>query len=121
MAADYLYDCEIISWRDGDTLVADCDLGFRLTFRQAVRLYGCDAPELHGPTRKAGLAALAYAESLAPPGSAVLVQSYKPRPADRYGRWLARVTLPDGRDVSAELIRAGHAVPYDGGKRGTGP
>jgi micrococcal nuclease len=116
VASDYLYDCRIVAWTDGDTLVVDCGLGFRLTFRQAVRLYGSNAPELHGATREAGLAALNFAAALAPPGSAVAVESYK-NGREKFGRWLAKVTLPDGRDVSAAMIAAGHAVSYDGGKR----
>jgi micrococcal nuclease len=32
---------------DGDTVDLDLDLGFSITLRQRVRLYGIDAPEVH--------------------------------------------------------------------------
>ena len=40
---------------DGDTVDLDLDLGFSLTLRQWVRLYGVDAPELRSkaPAEKA--------------------------------------------------------------------
>jgi micrococcal nuclease len=107
----YVYACVVVAWTDGDTVVVDTDLGFRLTFRQQVRLYGVNAPELHGPTAAAGQAARAFAEGLAPPGTPALVQSFKSG-REKYGRWLAAVTLPDGRSVSDEMVKAGHAEVY---------
>jgi endonuclease YncB( thermonuclease family) len=39
---------------------------------------------------------------------------------EKYGRTLGRIVLRDGRDVGAELLKAGLAVPYEGGtKEGT--
>jgi len=38
-------------------------------------------------------------------------------PGDKYGRWLATVTLPDGTDYAQLAITTGHAVAWDG----TGP
>lgn len=112
---DYRYLCRVVEWRDGDTLVVDVDLGFRLTARLAVRLAGIDTPETLGKTKAAGLAAKAFAESLAPPGTLVLVRSHKPtRPEEKYGRWLAEVTLPEGEDLAGLLVAAGHARIYAG-------
>ena len=114
-AVDYRYACVVVEWRDGDTLVVDVDLGFRLTFRQAVRVCGIDTPERHGSTKEAGDRAKAFAESLAPVGTELLIQSRKPdRPAEKYGRWLATVTLPDGSDLAMRMLAAGHAVAYFG-------
>jgi endonuclease YncB( thermonuclease family) len=36
---------------------------------------------------------------------------------EKYGRTLGRVLLRDGRDVGAELVRAGLDRPCTGGKR----
>jgi endonuclease YncB( thermonuclease family) len=41
---------------------------------------------------------------------------------DRYGRYVAQCFLPDGRDIAAEMIRAGVATEYcwySGGFYGT--
>lgn len=120
-SAAYDYRCRIVEWRDGDTATIDVDLGFYLTFREVVRVYGINAPETHTrdkAEKERGLAAKLFACSLAPPGSDVLIRSMKPeRPTEKFGRWLAVVTLPDGRDLGSMMIAAGHANPYFGGKR----
>ena len=41
----YVYQLSNIRVIDGDTIDADIDLGFRITVRKRIRLYGIDAPE----------------------------------------------------------------------------
>lgn len=115
-SANYEYVCQIIRWRDGDTLDISADLGFRISIRQTVRLYGLNAPEVRSRDREEktrGLAALVFVCDLAPPGEMVRVRSHKDG-EEKFGRWLAEVILADGRVVNDELVKAGHAVPYDG-------
>lgn len=117
----YQYACEITRWLDADSVEVVIQLGFYLTRRDVVRLYGVNAPELHtrDPEEKArGLAAKAFVEQLAPPGTTVTIRSHKPtNPTEKFGRWLAEVALPDGRDVARELIRANYGQPYHGEAR----
>lgn len=81
---------------DGDTL----DLaGVRL------RLFGIDAPELdhpHGVVAKRTLMRLCRGQLI----SAELVDE------DGHGRAVARCLLPDGRDLSAEMVKAGLALDW---------
>ena len=41
----YVYKLSNIKVIDGDTIDADIDLGFHITVRKRIRLYGIDAPE----------------------------------------------------------------------------
>lgn len=94
---------------DGDTFDALIDMGFNDYRYQPVRLLGVDTPETNrAATREAGLAALAYVRSVMPVGARVLVHT-QPDP-DSFGRYLARVQLEDGSDLSDLIIAAGHGV-----------
>lgn len=113
----YDYSAKVIEWKDGDTVVIDIDLGFAITVRQTVRTQGINCPEIHSTDadeKKRGFAALARATQLAPPGSPVAVASLKPGGGDKYGRYLAKITLADGRDYDTVMIGEGLAKPWDG-------
>jgi endonuclease YncB( thermonuclease family) len=97
---------------DGDTVTLNADLGWHITFVVHVRVAHIDAPELHAP---GGVEARHFlVDELAPVGSFVTLTSHS---LDKYGRTLGTLTLADGRDVSVEMLAAGHAVPYEGGAR----
>ena len=81
---------------DGDTIAVE---GVK------VRLYGIDAPELAQP---GGEAARDHLRALVL-GQRVHVAFMD---KDSYGRTVGRVFLPDGSDVCAEMVRAGHAWVY---------
>lgn len=112
----YEYKATVVRWVDGDTVDLRVDLGFRMFAETRFRLYGIDTPERGQP----GYAdATKSAESLAPAGSPVRIETYKD--ADKYGRWLALV-YPIGDygsipDVSNQLINLGHGKPYFGGTK----
>ena len=82
-----------------------------------VRIRGIDAPELHGTCqneRAAALAAKAALAQLLNNGSFFLTEVS----ADKYyGRVVAQVRDGEGHDIGQRLLTAGHARPYDGGKR----
>ena len=91
--------------RDGDTLFLDND--------QKVRLLGIDAPELEHEGQPA--------DFLAHKGKRVLTDlaqgrrvrlEYDKLRYDRYGRTLAFLFLPDGTNLSRELVRQGMAHVY---------
>lgn len=106
----YVYKGTIRRVIDGDTLEVLLDLGFRHYHRATVRLYGIDAPELHGETREAGLAAAARLRELCPDGSLVYVDSKR---LDKYGRTVAAVLIggPTGFDAGRTLLAEGLARP----------
>lgn len=109
-------------WVDGDTdwmwVEKEIDNGFRVITKSRhlleFRMWGCDTPE-RGKANYA--AATARSEQLCPVGVPCQVQTYKPRPEDKYGRWLVRILLPDGRWLDEVLIAEGLAVPYFGGTK----
>jgi micrococcal nuclease len=79
---------------------------------QYVRLAGLNAPE-RGTDE--GQAAKAYVQERLLIRTASLAISEE-RPREKYGRILATIWLGDV-NFNEELIEAGHAVAYDGGKR----
>jgi len=88
---------------DGDTITIQ---------KTQVRLYGIDAPELHHPYGKTAKWAMVR-----------LCKGHRIRAEitdeDDYGRTVAKCFLPDGRDLSAELVKEGLAIDwpkFSGGK-----
>ena len=93
---------------DGDTIV--------LQSGEKVRYLGIDAPEMAHDGQPADCfaneAKQANAELVL--GKKVRLE-YGANVADRYGRLLAFVYLPDGRCVNSELVKSGHASLYKQG------
>lgn len=88
---------------DGDTITIQ---------KTQVRLYGIDAPELHHPYGKKAKWAMVR-----------LCNGHHIRAEitdeDEYGRTVAKCYLPDGRDLSGELVKQGLAIDwpkFSGGK-----
>lgn len=114
----YVYkDVEVLRVIDGDTLSLRFPLPFHITVSQTVRLAGINTPEVVGTDRAAGLAAADFLRVLLSGSPPLIVQTLK---TEKYGRLLAHLWVEQGvgwTHVNAELIRAGHAQPYDGGPR----
>lgn len=110
----YEYTAVVIFVKDGDSLRVNVDLGFDIWRKEDLRVFGIDAPETWTPE---GKAAAAFVSALLPQGAAVRVSTTKYRGLDKFGRYLATVTLPDGRNLSDLLLAEGHAKPYFGGAR----
>jgi len=107
----YNYKASLVRIIDADTIEVDINLGFFMTYRTKVRLLGIDAPERY---TEDGKAATAWLTKYIPLGHEVTLDVFKG--AEKYGRWLAYVTY-NGVNVNEELVKTGHAVEYDGGKR----
>lgn len=97
----------ILRWVDADTADCSLDVGFAISYRAKVRVEHVNAAEIRTPD---GQAALAWTQAFIPAGTQVIVES---RRWDKYGRVLGTLKLPSGRDYGEELIKAGHAVPYE--------
>jgi endonuclease YncB( thermonuclease family) len=81
---------------DGDSIVIK---------KIQVRLFGVDAPELNHPygvVAKRALATLCKGQKV----RAEVTET------DAYGRTVARCYLQDGRDLSAEMVKAGLAIDW---------
>ena len=115
----YDYRAQLVKVVDGDTIDVDIDLGFHVHAHERVRLNGINAPELHSKDpaeRERGKAATEHLKTLIM-GEGQLVVTTVLDKQEKYGRFLAKITNASGEDVNAEMVKAGHAKPYDGGKR----
>jgi endonuclease YncB( thermonuclease family) len=89
---------------DGDTLVAEVDLGFRIKTRQTFRLFGIDAPE-HDMLSTEFL----FREVM---GKEVEIDSMK---QDSFGRWISIIRRQDSNEsINKALVDAGLAALYPG-------
>jgi micrococcal nuclease len=106
----YQYKATIVSITDGDTVHADIDLGFNTWRRdEDLRLYGINAPEMHGDTKAAGEAARqALLDRIF--GKQVTLCTIKDR-REKYGRYLAKIYIGDEL-INDWMIDKGFAEPY---------
>lgn len=130
---DYIYNAEVIRVVDGDTVIANVDVGFDMWKRCNIRLYGINTPEtrtrdLNEKTK--GLEAKdRLIELLSEYDNKFVLES---KGLDKYGRslgilWTGYHYVETYPGISADrpvelslndlLIMEGHAVKYDGGKR----
>lgn len=94
---DASFTATITRVKDGDSLVT-----VHGKTEVEIRLQGIDSPELgqaYGQKAKQATSQLAHGKTVA----------IKPIGQDRYGRTLADVILPDGRNLNQELVRQGYA------------
>lgn len=122
------YQATITHVTDGDTMtVALPPSPFRNL--EKVRLYGINSPESTlvrakcKKEAKLGQSAKVWAREHLPVGSKVTVRIHAKRlPAltindkidERYGRLIADIVMPDGKDFADEMIKAGNATRYYG-------
>ncbi len=109
---------EVIEVIDGDTFHANLDIGWGIMLRPrrarpgavrgigSVRVVAADGSAYDAPERGtvAGRDARTFAQLLTSPGDRLRILSYD---LDDFGRTLAAVTLPDGRDWAQTMTTAG--------------
>ena len=98
--ASELLTGKVVRVADGDTITLLVD-----ETQHRIRLHGADCPERGQPF---GTRAKQFTSNLVF-GQTVTVRVVD---VDRYKRLVCRVTLPEGRDLSEELVRAGLAWWY---------
>jgi endonuclease YncB( thermonuclease family) len=114
---DYSYRCKVVRVVDGDTIDVDIDLGFAITARKRLRLYGVNTWETRGAERPRGLLAKEYVETLLLSVKEVWVQTLMDAEG-KYGRLLAWVWVlvegdfPGYVCLNTELLRLGHGREY---------
>lgn len=126
----YEYNGKVLKVLDGDTAHVMLDVGFNVHVEVDLRFKGINAPEIHSTNKDEKAAAeisQRFLEALLS-STPLVVKTEKTSRNDaadkqeKYGRYLATVINSRGLDVAAEMIRAGHAVAYDGvGPRPTWP
>ena len=112
----FVYQAELDRVVDGDTVDVILDLGFDVKLhKQRVRLAGIDTPESRTrdlAEKKLGLAAKERLKELC-----VGTFKIKSLGKGKYGRILGIPYTEDGQDICQMLIKEGHAVVFDGGKK----
>ena len=112
------YDCEVIKIVDGDTVDCILNLGFNITIKQRVRLYGINTPESRTTDLKEkekGIASKNRLEQiLKDNGMKCVLKSYG---VGKFG-WCLGVILIKNENINKKLVEEGWAKPYFGGKRG---
>jgi endonuclease YncB( thermonuclease family) len=103
------YAAEIVRIIDGDTVEARVRIWLGLDQTIHIRIRDMDAPEMKGDCPEAAAASKEALARLLGSGPITLTNIKH----DKYGgRVDAALRLPDGRDVGAEMLRSGHAVPW---------
>lgn len=113
----WTYHATIVRWLDGDTVDLDVKVWPEQLLRIRARLDGLNTPETRTRNlaeKAAGKAAKAYAMETCPHGSEQVIRLVK---KEKYGRWLVRITLDDGRDLAGKMISLGHGKEYHGEAR----
>ena len=111
----YEYACTVERVVDGDTIDVILDLGFSVSYKSRVRLYGIDTPESRTRNRdekaRGKLAsALSKAIELA---DQVVIRTELKDSRGKFGRVLGTVVC-DGEDVNQGMVDGGFAVKYYG-------
>jgi micrococcal nuclease len=97
---------KVLRWVDGDTCELLIDTGFHNSRTQMIRLVQINTPERGKPGYRE---ATAYANSLAPAGSAVSLTTYKD---DAWDRYLGDVVNEQGVHIHTALLENGFATLY---------
>lgn len=115
----YHYKAKVVKIQDGDSLVLNCDLGFKVFIELACRLAHVDTPELRSPDDTARARAMEAKQKLIELTSDpdVIIRSFKPFRGDKFGRYLVEIINSAGVNVNQTLLDSGLAVPYEGGKK----
>lgn len=116
----YCYRAHVQRVVDGDTIDVMLDLGFNVSLKERVRLYGIDAYESR--TRDAaekvrGLAAKDFVIQWADDHAGQITIRTRIDKRGKYGRILGEVINAAGECLNDVMIEQGHAVEYLGGKR----
>jgi micrococcal nuclease len=108
---------------DGDTFDCSIDLGFNISHKIRVRMYGINTPESRTrdlEEKARGLASKKRLIELLEEHEGNLILATKEK--GKYGRYLGIVYAEnvdgwDRLDINGTLIKEGYAVEYFGGKR----
>lgn len=112
----YRYMGAIVRVHDGDTFLADIDLGFHIKRRMWLRLAGVDTPELD---TEEGKQARAFVIDWLSDGKLLSEQVFQIETAvdnkgnekTTFGRYVANVINAHGESLAEVLIAAGHGRP----------
>ena len=106
---------------DGDTIDANIDLGFDISFTKRIRLAGIDSPESRTTNLKEkalGLESKEWLKKTLEDAKDILIKTEKPDSTEKYGRIIGHLFI-NGQETSLnnQMITSGYALAYDGGTK----
>lgn len=102
------YQTDAVRVIDGDTVALKIHLGFGITMESHCRLYGINAPELHGDSHTKAMESKQFVMSMVLNKKVKLLTLDDKR--DKYGRVLG-IIMVDGKNVNQMLLDRKLAVP----------
>jgi micrococcal nuclease len=116
----YHYRAKVLRVVDGDTVDVMLELGFNVSLKERVRLYGINAPESRTRDKSEkvkGLAAKDFVVEWTEDRADDIVIVTRIDKRGKYGRVLGTIMTESGENLNELMIKEGHAVEYLGGKR----
>ena len=112
---NFTYRFRILSYRiiDGDSIVADLDLGLGITTTENIRLADIDAPEIRTKDlyeKEAGIKAKNWLIDNMDNAEQLVLETLQFN-RGRYGRLIGYV-IADGVNLNTRMLSEGLAVPY---------
>jgi micrococcal nuclease len=106
---------------DGDTIDANIDLGFDISFTKRIRLAGIDSPESRTTNLKEkalGLETKEWLKKTLEDAKDILIKTEKPDSTEKYGRIIGHLFINDQEtSLNNQMIDEGYALEYEGGKK----
>lgn len=103
---------------DGDTIDAEIDLGFNISYAQRIRLAGIDTPESRTSDKfekELGKESKEFLKLAINAAKTVVVKTEKPDSSEKYGRVLGWVYLDNStKSINEIMIDEGYAWSYLG-------
>lgn len=109
--SQYRYNAKLNRIIDGDSLILDVDLGFRVIVSTRFRMSRIKCQELNSQTPEEKVlahAAKKWLDDLFLDDKSCVIESKR---TEKYGRWLAEV-YKDGKNINDEMLTQGLAQPY---------
>jgi len=116
----YHYRATVVRVVDGDTVDVMLELGFNVSLKERVRLYGIDAYESRTrdlEEKARGLKAKDFVVEWTEDHADEIVIVTRIDKRGKYGRVLGTIMTESGENLNELMIKEGHAVEYFGGKR----
>lgn len=103
------YKANVTGVYDADTITVNIDLGFGIwTFKQKIRLFGIDAPEMRGTERADGTVSRDWLREKIL-GKEIILKTHKDK-TGKFGRWIGDVYLPgESQSLNDQMVDLGLA------------
>ena len=114
----YTYQCNTIRVIDGNTVDASIDLGFNVTIRQRIKLYGVNVSDMRSTDESVRQQAMASKQKLAELLGNEFVCETIVNKRGKAGRVMGKLTTTNTNgskvDINQQLIDQGFAEPFGG-------